>query len=1029
MDSASSLPPGLELVRRLEGHDAPIGQIAWSPDASLLASASKDSTVRIWDARTGTCLKVIEAHRQGARAVAFSRDGARLATGGDDDRIKLWTVGTWQEERTLSFPVCQCLAFGEGPRLVAGGSGMVSVWNSETGVETHNSPNHAGYFVGVTIDDSGTRWAAAGTDGSLIWSDGSDRPTALFSGATARSVAFHPAEPRVATGLEDGRVILSSVTGGTPATTLEGHTSSVRSVSYSRDGRLLASKSMDDVRLWDSRTGACLCVLPIRGTARWVPKLAFHPTALRLAIVGSALGAPARDTDNTSELDLSDRLIHILDLDYSLLGAAATPAVTYASAKIVLVGDSGVGKTGLGWRLAHGEFKEQASTHGQQFWTLDALSHVRADGAECEGVLWDLAGQPDYRLVHALFLDDADLALVLFDPTREDDPLHGVGYWLRQLAIGDAGTNGNALLVAARCDRGSARITSDDIQAYCASHGVTTFISTSALTGEGLGELLERMRMTIAWDEKPATVTSETFKRIKDRVLAMREDPEQKVIVTTDELRRQIEVDPSVPSFSEEEMLTASGHLAVHGYVARLTTTRGDARLLLAPELLNNVAASVVLEARRNEKGLGSLEEKLVLTNHYQFRELENLAEEDREILLDSAVGRFLAHNVCFREKDPLTGRVFLVFPELINLKKPVQEDASKFEEGAAYTIVGSVQNVYASLVVLLGYTPTFTRTNQWRNHARYTMGDGRVCGFTVEVESEGELELVAYYGPDVEAPVRGLFQGLLESFLMHRDVIVRRYDPVVCANGHRLNRAVAREKLKAVNPTVFCNDCGDRLDLTRAETEIQVSASRAPSLTSEHRVADARSRFEQVLFRLHTYARQEPLSAPSCFISYAWGDPAHEGWVQSKLAPDLEKSGVVVIFDRWEKTVGTSIPRFVERAASADRVIVVGTPLYRTKYDNRVSPDGHVAAAEGDLIGNRMIGSEADKETVLPVLLDGTPSSFPDLLRGRGYLDFRDPELYFPTMLELMLTLHGIAPRTPLASELRAILRGADEM
>ena len=43
----------------------------------------------------------------------------------------------------------------------------------------------------------------------------------------------------------------------------------------------------------------------------------------------------------------------------------------------MLVGDSGVGKTGLGWRLATASFKEQASTHGQQFWVLEKLKHRR----------------------------------------------------------------------------------------------------------------------------------------------------------------------------------------------------------------------------------------------------------------------------------------------------------------------------------------------------------------------------------------------------------------------------------------------------------------------------------------------------------------------------------------------------------------------------------------------------------------------------------------------------------------------------
>ena len=124
-----------------------------------------------------------------------------------------------------------------------------------------------------------------------------------------------------------------------------------------------------------------------------------------------------------------------MDIDV-IFGHVAKPSVSYTSAKVVLVGDSGVGKRGLGWRLAHGEFKEHPSTHGQQFWLLNQLCQRRADETECEAVLWDLAGQPDYRLIHALFLDDADLALVLFDPTRNDDPLAGVEFWLKQLKVG-----------------------------------------------------------------------------------------------------------------------------------------------------------------------------------------------------------------------------------------------------------------------------------------------------------------------------------------------------------------------------------------------------------------------------------------------------------------------------------------------------------------------------------------------------------------------------------------------------------------
>jgi hypothetical protein len=115
-------------------------------------------------------------------------------------------------------------------------------------------------------------------------------------------------------------------------------------------------------------------------------------------------------------------------------------------------------------------------------------------------------------------------------------------------------------------------------------------------------------------------------------------------------------------------------------------------------------------------------------------------------------------------------------------------------------------------------------------------------------------------------------------------------------------------------------------------------------------------------LFRLTTYVTQEGIPAPDCFISYAWGDDRHERWVEHQLANDLANAGITVVLDWWENTrIGASVPRFIERIAGAGRIIVVGTSRYRTKYDNDEPMGSFVVAAEGDLIGKRMIGSEAD--------------------------------------------------------------------
>ena len=326
-----------------------------------------------------------------------------------------------------------------------------------------------------------------------------------------------------------------------------------------------------------------------------------------------------------------------------------------------------------------------------------------------------------------------------------------------------------------------------------------------------------------------------------------------------------------------------------------------------------------------------------------------------------------------------------------------------------------------------MGYTQTFTRTNQWRNHARYEVGRGQVCGFRLEAERAGELDFVLYFGGDTPASVRMLFQSLFENFLARRNLTVRRFEPVACKNGHPLDRVVVRKRLSAGSDFAFCSDCAEKITLPNADQPIQLTKKQAADVEANRRAADERSRFEQMLFRLKTYVTEQKLAVPECFISYAWGTPEHELWVERSLATDLQKAGVSVVLDRWENArIGASVPRFVEKAGKCDRVIVVGTPLYQKKYENDEPMRSFVVAAEGDLIGKRMIGTEAKKESVLPVLLDGTEeTAFPHLLQGRVYADFRQPGSYFSTMLDLLLSLFAITPQERVAEDLKASLAG----
>jgi hypothetical protein len=133
-------------------------------------------------------------------------------------------------------------------------------------------------------------------------------------------------------------------------------------------------------------------------------------------------------------------------------------------------------------------------------------------------------------------------------------------------------------------------------------------------------------------------------------------------------------------------------------------------------------------------------------------------------------------------------------------------------------------------------------------------------------------------------------------------------------------------------------------------------------------------------------------------------------------------------VLDRWHNAqVGTSVARFVERIEKCDRIVTVGTSLYREKYENKDTRTGYVVAAEVDLIANRLLGTEAQKESVLPVLLDGeVQASLPPLLHGRVYADFRDECAYFVTAFDLILSLYQLPPNHPAVADLRALLRGS---
>jgi len=233
---------GVDEYNRLSGHKAAVMAVAISPDSSLIASASVDKTVKLWQ-RDGTELATLKGHQAIVRAVSFSPDGQFIASGSDDGTVKLWQLN------------------GSLVRTFQG---------------------HTAGLWGVAFSPDGQTIASASMDKTVkLWRrDGSLLRTLQGHTAGVPSVAFSPDGQTIASASGDKTVKLWQLD-GTLVKTLQGHTSVLSSVAFSPDGQTIASTSADKtVKLW-RRDGSLLRTL--QGHTAVVASVAFSPDGQTLA--------------------------------------------------------------------------------------------------------------------------------------------------------------------------------------------------------------------------------------------------------------------------------------------------------------------------------------------------------------------------------------------------------------------------------------------------------------------------------------------------------------------------------------------------------------------------------------------------------------------------------------------------------------------------------------------------------------------------------------------------------------------------
>lgn len=275
-------------------HTEKIDGMAFSPDGTRVAAVSWDQTLKVFDASSGSVLLTIGPTGHRLRCVEFSPSGEQIAAAcyraGNSAAAKVWDAysGSLQLELRGDTGSTEAIAYSpDGQRIITGSvDGTVKLWNAANGADLRTHVAHNGVVDAVAFSPDGDQFASGGQDRTIrIWDVEGGQEVARYRTGSGVAWLSYSQDGRNIASFGGGRIKVWESGSSTEAMTLR-HGGTVKDCGFSPDGQRIASCGTDGiVRIWELATGKLLRVL--RGHEAEVTSLAWHPKGGFIASAGS----------------------------------------------------------------------------------------------------------------------------------------------------------------------------------------------------------------------------------------------------------------------------------------------------------------------------------------------------------------------------------------------------------------------------------------------------------------------------------------------------------------------------------------------------------------------------------------------------------------------------------------------------------------------------------------------------------------------------------------------------------------------